>query len=191
LTGKINDVGAYTRTNIPISYRAGIEIESNFIISEKLQFLNNIALSTNKVRNFTEFYDDYDAGGQKTNFYNSSNIAFSPAIVENATLSYKPFDQTEIRLNSKYVSRQYLDNTSRKDRSIAPFFAQDILINHIFKTKSISSIELLFQVNNIWNKLYAPNGYTFSYLFNNQMSINNYYYPMAERNIMVGLNINL
>jgi iron complex outermembrane receptor protein len=191
LTGKINDVGAYTRTNIPVSYRAGIEIESNFIISEKIQFLNNIALSSNKVKNFTEYYDDYDAGGQKTNFYSSSTIAFSPAIVENATLSYKPFEQTEVRLNSKYVSRQYLDNTSRIDRSLAPFFVQDIMVNHIFKTKSISSIELLFQVNNIWNKLYAPNGYTFSYLFNNQMSINNYYYPMAERNVMIGLNINL
>lgn len=191
LTGKINDVGAYTRTNIPVSYRAGLEIESNFIINKKLQFLNNIALSSNKVKNFTEYYDDYDAGGQKTNFYTSANIAFSPAIVENATLSYKPFEKTEIRLNSKYVSRQYLDNTSRIDRSIAPFFVQDLMVNHIFKTKSISSIELLFQVNNIWNKLYAPNGYTFSYLFNNQVSINNYYYPMAERNIMIGLNINL
>lgn len=190
LTGKINDVGAYTRTNIPVSYRAGIEIESNFIINDKLQFNNNIALSRNKVKQFTEYYDDYDAGGQKTNFYNNADIAYSPAIVENATLSYKPFTNTEIRLNSKYVSRQYLDNTSRKDRSLDPFFIQDLIINQIFKPKGLSSIELILQVNNLWNKLYAPNGYTFSYLFNNQLSINNYYYPMAERNLMVGLNIN-
>ncbi len=27
LTGKINDVGAYTRTNIPNSYRTGIELQ--------------------------------------------------------------------------------------------------------------------------------------------------------------------
>lgn len=190
LTGEINDVGAYTRTNIPVSYRAGIEIESNFIINEKLQFNNNIALSRNKVNQFTEYYDDYDAGGQKTNLYKNPDIAFSPAVVENATLSYKPFSNTEIRLNSKYVSRQYLDNTSRKDRSIDPFFIQDLIINQVFKPKGISSIELILQVNNLWNKLYAPNGYTFSYLFNNQVSINNYYYPMAERNIMLGLNIN-
>lgn len=190
LTGKINDVGAYTRTNIPISYRAGIEIESNFIISKQLQFLNNIALSSNKVKNYTEYYDDYDAGGQKTNFYENSTIAFSPAVVENATLSYKPFENTEIRLNSKYVSRQYLDNTSRKDRSIDAFFVQDIVVNQIIRTKKLSSIEFIFQINNIWNKLYAPNGYTFSYQFNNQISINNYYYPMAERNVMFGLNIN-
>ena len=190
LTGKINDVGAYTRTNIPVSYRTGIEIESNFIISDKLQFNNNIALSRNKVRQFTEYYDDYDAGGQKTNFYSNADIAYSPAVVENATLSYKPFANTEIRLNSKYVSRQYLDNTSRKDRSLDPFFVQDLIINQVFKPKGLSSIELILQVNNLWNNLYAPNGYTFSYLFNNQVSINNYYYPMAERNLMVGLNIN-
>ena len=29
LTGKINDVGAYTRTNIPNSYRMGIELQGN------------------------------------------------------------------------------------------------------------------------------------------------------------------
>ena len=190
LTGKINDVGAYTRTNIPVSFRAGIEIESNFIINDKLQFNNNIALSRNKVKQFTEYYDDYDAGGQKTNFYSDADIAFSPAVVENATLSYKPFANTEIRLNSKYVSRQYLDNTSRKDRSIDPFFIQDLILNHVFKPKGFSSIELILQINNLWNKLFAPNGYTFSYIFNNQVSINNYYYPMAERNLMVGLNIN-
>ena len=32
LTGKINDVGAYTRTNIPKSYRAGIELQGGYHI---------------------------------------------------------------------------------------------------------------------------------------------------------------
>ncbi|MEY4629844.1 MAG: hypothetical protein RLZZ595_2170, partial [Bacteroidota bacterium] len=137
-----------------------------------------------------DYYDDYDAGGQKTTFYAGSNLAFSPAVVENVSISYKPFSNTEIRLNSKYVDRQFLDNTSRKDRSLAPYFTQDILVNHIFKLKKISSIELLAQINNIWNKRYAPNGYTYSYLYNGEVSRNNYYYPMAERNFMLGINVN-
>jgi len=190
LTGKINDVGAYTRSNIPTSFRTGLEIEFNYILSEKLQINNNIAISSNKIKNYTDYYDDYDAGGQKTTFYAGSNLAFSPAVVENASISYRPFSNTEIRLNSKYVDRQYLDNTSRKDRSLAPYFTQDILVNHIFKLKKISSIELLAQINNIWNKRYAPNGYTYSYLYNGEVSRNNYYYPMAERNFMLGINVN-
>lgn len=190
LTGKINDVGAYTRSNIPTSFRTGLEIEFNYILSEKLQINNNIAISSNKIKNYTDYYDDYDAGGQKTTFYAGSNLAFSPAVVENASISYRPFSNTEIRLNSKYVDRQYLDNTSRKDRSLAPYFTQDILVNRIFKLKKISSIELLAQINNIWNKSYAPNGYTYSYLYNGEVSRNNYYYPMAERNFMLGINVN-
>ena len=34
LTGKINDVGAYTRTNIPESYRAGIELQGVYKFSK-------------------------------------------------------------------------------------------------------------------------------------------------------------
>ena len=33
LTGQINDVGAYTRTNIPKSYRMGIELQGGVKIS--------------------------------------------------------------------------------------------------------------------------------------------------------------
>ena len=33
LTGKINDVGAYTRTNIPNSYRAGIELQGGYVFN--------------------------------------------------------------------------------------------------------------------------------------------------------------
>ena len=36
LTGKINDVGAYTRTNIPKSYRMGIELQGSY----KIQFMD-------------------------------------------------------------------------------------------------------------------------------------------------------
>ncbi|MEY3819575.1 MAG: hypothetical protein RLZZ425_1048, partial [Bacteroidota bacterium] len=35
LTGKINDVGAYTRTNVPKSYRAGIELQFKYALNKK------------------------------------------------------------------------------------------------------------------------------------------------------------
>ena len=69
LTGKINDVGAYTRTNIAASYRAGVELQTNFIITKKLNIAANVTMSENRVKDFTEYIDDYDNGGQLTNFY--------------------------------------------------------------------------------------------------------------------------
>ncbi len=190
LTGKINDVGAYTRTNIPSSYRTGFELETVLSIFDWLEFNNNIALSENKLKNHKEYYDDYDAGGQKSSSYEKSNIAFSPSVVENATLTFKLPKNIEARLISKYVGRQYLDNTSRKDRSLAPYHVQDLVFNCTINPKKMKSIELILQLNNIWNKLYAPNGYTYSYKYGGELVKNNYYYPMAERNLMVGLNMN-
>ena len=69
LSGQINDVGAYTRTNIPKSYRAGIELQGNIKFNSRVNATANLAISKNKVQNFTEYIDDYDNGGQKTNTF--------------------------------------------------------------------------------------------------------------------------
>ena len=189
LTGRINDVGAYTRSNIPNSYRLGIEIENSSIITKWLKIMGNISLSENKILDFTDYYDDYDEGNQKNTFYSKANISFSPSIVGSSTISLNITKQAQINLISKYVGRQYLDNTSRKDRSLNPYFVQDLQVNHQFNLKNLKSTELIFQVNNIWNKRYEPNGYTYTYKYEGMIYKNNYYYPMATTNFMLGLNI--
>ena len=50
LTGKINDVGAYTRTNIPNSYRTGIELQGAVQSATWFKAAANFTLSKNKVR---------------------------------------------------------------------------------------------------------------------------------------------
>lgn len=191
LTGRINDVGAYTRTNIAKSFRRGIELEGSYSFKPWLQLTSNLALSQNKIQSFTEYYDDYDNGGQKTNLFTSTNIAFSPAIVNNTILSASIMKKTELRWIAKYVSRQYLDNTSRKYRSLDPYLVNDLQINRTFSLKNGTAVSTVIQVNNLFNKRYAPNGYTYSYYYGGNIINNNYFYPMAERNWMIGLNISL
>ena len=48
LTGKVNDVGSYTRSNIKESYRTGIEIEAAVQFYQKLVLQGNFTLSENK-----------------------------------------------------------------------------------------------------------------------------------------------
>jgi iron complex outermembrane receptor protein len=189
LMGKVNDVGAYTRTNIPNSFRTGIELELNLAATKWMQISNNLALSRNKIRNFTDYIDDYASGNQMATQYENTDIAFSPSLVNNTTVSLDILKNLEVNWNTKYVGRQYLDNTSRKNRSLDPFLVQDIAFNWTIPMKNLKSLELIGQINNIWNTLYAPNGYTYSYFYGRTESINNFYYPMAERNFMVGLNI--
>ncbi len=45
LTGQINDVGSYTHTNTPESFRRGIELSASVNITSKLQLSGNVMLS--------------------------------------------------------------------------------------------------------------------------------------------------
>ena len=191
LTGKVNDVGAYTRSNIPKSYRVGIELEGSIKLNPWINAAANIALSRNKVENFTEYIDDYDNGGQKTISYTSATIAFSPAVVSGATINFLPFKNTEFSLLSKYVSKQYLDNTENKSRALNSFFVQDIRTIYTLKKKWLKEASIIAQVNNIFSRKYEPNGYTYSYFAGGETITENYYFPMAVINFMMGINIRL
>src|SRR5437868_803101 len=90
LTGKINDVGAYTRTNIPDSYRAGIELQGTYQANKYFNAAANLTLSENKIKNFTEYIDDYDNGGQQTKYYSKTDISFSPSVIAGASLNFLP-----------------------------------------------------------------------------------------------------
>ena len=189
LTGRINDVGAYTRTNIPNSYRLGLELMASHRPSEKIDIKGNFTLSDNRIIGLTAFYDDYDNGGQIKETFDRSVIAFSPAMIGAVTLNVRPTKQTEISLPAKYVSRQYLDNTGRKSRSLDPYFVQDLHLTWKPEIRGALNTAIRLQVNNLFDVRYEPNGYTFSYMAGGAMTTENYYFPMAGRNLMIGLSI--
>ena len=191
LTGKINDVGAYTRTNIDNSYRLGFELHGGTTINQWLKAAANLTLSRNKLKEFNEFIDDYDNGGQVVNKYKESDLSFSPAILGAATITITPVQKLNIDFLSKYVGSQYLDNTSDKARQLDAFYTQDIRASYSFSKEWIRNMDLVFQVNNVFSKKYEPNGYTFSYVYGGQLTTENYYFPMAGINWTVGLNIRL
>jgi iron complex outermembrane receptor protein len=189
LTGMINDVGAYARTNIPESYRAGVELSGRWKPADCFDVQGNLTASDNRIMGYSAYYDDYDNGGQKIEPFDKTTISFSPSLTGAASLNLRPIPRTEISLLSKYVSRQYLDNTGRESRSLDPYYLQDILVTWKPTVKIAGEVALTLQVNNIFNKRYEPNGYTFSYIYGGSMTTENFYYPMAGTNVMVGLSL--
>lgn len=190
LTGKVNDVGAYTRTNADFSYRTGFELQANWQLSTKWKLTGNLTCSENRILNFTEYIDDYDNGGQITRNYSRTPIGFSPALVGGTQLSHIPMKGLELTLSNRYVSRQYLDNTGQKSRSIDPYFVQDFRIAADLPNRIFPQTLLTLQVNNLFNNLYVSNGYTFSYVYGGLVT-ENYFFPMAPLNIMAGFTIGL
>lgn len=189
LTGKINDVGAYTRTNIPTSYRAGIELQGKAKITHWVSVAANLTLSQNKIKDFTEYIDDYDNGGQQTKFYPKTDISFSPSVIAGGSINFIPVKNGEISFINKYVGRQYLDNTSQRSRSLNPYCLQDIRLSYLLEKKIFKETNIIVQLNNVFNKKYEPNGYSFSYIYGGSLTTENYYFPMAGFNFMLGVNL--
>jgi iron complex outermembrane receptor protein len=189
LTGKINDVGAYTRMNVPNSYRLGIELMNTTILTSTLQLSSNLTFSRNKIKSFTEFIDNYDTGGQDAITRNNTDIAFSPNFIAAATLAYKPVKKCTIELHTKWVGNQYLDNTSLQERSLNAFANQDISASYEFAKKTSRSFLLTARINNISNQEYIPNGYSYAYVYGGETITANGYYPMATINYLIGITI--
>lgn len=189
LTGKINDVGAYTRINVPNSYRLGAELQGTIVIKKWLDVSANLTLSSNKIASFTEYIDDYDNNKQEVIQHVNTGIAFSPSITAGGNVNFKPLANLECSLLHKYIGEQFLDNTENHNRSLRPYFLQDLQVNYTVKNRLFNSVVVKVQLNNIWNKKYEPNGYTYSYMAGGSLNTENFYYPMAGTNFMLGLNL--
>ena len=189
LTGKVNDVGEYIRQNVKKSYRYGLEMDTKAQINNRLSWNLTASLSANRIKNFTEFLDDYDNGGQIIRNYENTALAFSPSFIGSNEFSFLPFKKTEIALISKYVSEQFLDNTSNSERKLDAFFVNDLRLRYNTSFNGLKNIGLTLLVNNIFSELYEANGYTFSYMYGGKFTTENFYYPHATRNFLLSLSL--
>jgi iron complex outermembrane recepter protein len=188
LTGQVNDVGNSIRVNVPNSYRAGIELEGALALSQQWRWNANATFSQNKIANFTEYVVDYDNGGYQEINHGKTDISFSPNVIAASQLSYIPAKSVELALLTKYVGKQYLDNTSNENRTLDPYLTNDLRFTWTLTPTWAKEVRIKALVNNILGEQYESNGYTFGYIYGGRVQ-ENFYYPQAGRNFMVGLDL--
>lgn len=189
-TGELNDVGSPLRTNIKDSYRTGVELAGAINLNDFIEVSSNIALSKNKIRNFTEYlytYDaDYNVEAVTEVNHKSTDIAFSPAVVSAHKLEVQPVKGLKAAVLYKTVGKQYLDNTSSDDRKIDAYQVMDLRLRYTLKPNFMKELEFALLVNNLLNKEYVANGYTWTELYTGDQNRYDYkyYYPQATRNYL-------
>lgn len=188
LTGQLNDVGNAIKTNAPKSYRTGIELETAVALHKKWRWGANVTLSQNKIHSFTEYIFDYDINDYYQVQHGKTDISFSPNVIAGSQLSYTPIPALEITWLSKFVGKQYLDNTSSEDRIIKSYNTNDIRIKWDVKTNWSKGISLTLLVNNVLNEWYSSNGFTYGYRAGGHVQ-ENFYYPQAGRNFLAGVSL--
>ena len=194
-TGEVNDVGAYIRENVKKSRRFGVEFTS--VLNTKDFYVNSsLSLSRNLVYNFNETLYDYGADFSQYNIienkYVITDLAFSPGVLLNNHFEWKANKFLSFILNSKYVGKQYLDNTSNEKRVLKDFLINDFKIQTNLTNNVFNNLFFKIEINNIFNVKYSSNGYTFGYYGGMDYEVReNYFYPQATRNIMFSVSIEI
>lgn len=218
LTGKLNDVGNPIKANVPASYRTGIELSGayHFVLKHNhaaklvpnnlFSIEGNITYSLNRIIEFDEYIYTYDEDYAPIDTltqiitHSNSTIAFSPSVTASLSFSIRPLKGVELSLITKAVSKQYLDNTANENRSLKAYTYTNLRASYQLPLKRTDKeIKFTLLCNNIFNRLFENNGYTYSERytytdeFNQQQvtptSTYNYYYPQAGFNFLLGINV--
>lgn len=190
LTGELDQVGFPIRQNSGDSYRLGLEVDATIKISDKFLARPNVAISTNKNKDFIAQRD-----GELVNL-GTTNISFSPDLVAGNAITYAPTDNLNFTFFSKYVGEQYLGNIDAESSKLNSYFTNDLNAQYIIEGFSIvKSIVLTAQVNNIFDERYENNGFFFSFDVPNDAGTGvttidgTGFYPQAGINFLVGATI--
>ena len=192
LTGALDDVGSPIRENSGKSYRTGIELESVYKATNKLNISANISFSENKNVDYKTNYN-----GVITD-WGDTDISFSPNVISSAGIQFSASQDLTFTLLNKFVGNQYMSNTESNISRLSSYSTTDLNILYTIKNSAyFSEIIVTAMINNIFNKEYVSNGYYYTYddTWSDPNLITTIegtgYYPQAKRNFLLGLTFKL
>ena len=189
LTGEINEVGAPILTNVSKSYRQGVEFETSFKVLNNLNCNANLTLSKNIIPEYTDFTDDWDNYGQVQMILRNKIISFSPSIIAGSVIDYYPLNNFQVNFSTKYVGKQYIDNTQNSERMLNGYLVQNISFLYSIKNKIFKELTCQLVVNNLFDKKYETNAWVYKYIEGGTQHVMDGYFPQAGINYMFKIGI--
>ncbi len=195
LTGELNDVGAALRTNVPRSYRAGLELTWALRPVRRLLWKGNATWSRNRILDLVEYVDDWDSGGQQAVRYTETPIAFSPEWIAGSELAFTLWDKTDrgradIAWVTKFVGEQFLDNSGSAARRLDAFVVNDLRLNaSLHRLFRIPTIDLTLTVRNVLSEQYENNGWSYSFIEGGTRHELVGLYPQAPIHVLGGVTV--
>lgn len=190
LTGKVNDVGSPIRENVPNSYRAGVELMAGVNLFNNLKWEGNLTLSQNKINNFTLLVETYDLiNGKFKNFemreykLGTTRISYSPDVIGSSQFSLEAAKNLRLVFVSKYVGKQYYDNSENANRMLKAYFVNNLRAEYTFSMVGLKDVTFQMGVNNLFDEKYIANAWIYRAEFRNAPDyIEDGLFPQATRN---------
>jgi len=183
LTGDVNNSGAFIRENVGQSYRIGMEFSFSTALTERLFWNINSTISSNRVLDYVEEFENF------TIEHGDTDISFSPSLIAANTFMYRLDQGVEFELSTKFVGKQFLDNTSNEDRSLPAYSFSNLRIGYDWDPNFLGKVKLNAVIYNMFDARFSANGYTFSYAVGEEIITENFLYPQAGIHFMLGANV--
>jgi len=157
----------------------------------------NTTLSKNIIKDYTNYLDvynnptDWTPLAQEKEEFGETTISFSPSVIGYGKVSFIPFDNCTFSWISKYVGKQYIDNTQSSERMLDAYWVNNLSVGYKLALKGTKSVLLQCMVNNILNESYISNAWIYRAKFADSSPdyIEDGYYPQVTRNFLVRLGI--
>lgn len=196
-SGQLDRFGQPVTGNIDKTLHRGIELTASVKTVSGFQIIANATFSDNIIEKGNTFIRYRNSEGQRVVFpldISGNKIGGFPSFMANGLIRYQNYGMN-LQLTGKYVGKYFTDNYDKylyaylenyprfvdyTDNNFDPYFVMNFYGSYEFQIfNSLSPTKIFFQVNNVFNKLYA------SY------AIGKEFYPAAERNFLVGIQLGL
>ncbi len=184
--GQLNIFGDPVTGNMDKTIHAGVELSARYAPLQHVTITANATFSRNYISDGKTYFDNVETD------LSGNTLGGFPSVLANLILSYnrKTFGASFFL---KYVGEYYSDNYDENaksyyekgyinydDNKVDPYFVANFIGYYAFSLgEQMPSLKLTLQVNNIFDKLYA------------QYAVGKEFFPAAERNVLLGLKVEL
>jgi iron complex outermembrane receptor protein len=147
----------------------------------------NATFSQNKVKDFTEFVDNWDTGAQEVFERGTTDIAFSPNIIAFGRLTWGASQNfardglgLSVALAGKHVGRQFMDNTSNENTMLPAYNTVEAQLRYVLRPSFCKELSLNLLVQNLLDARFSSNAWTYRYIYSEDTTADD---PYARREI--------
>ena len=188
-SGELDQTGDPLMVNVDKSYRAGIELSFAYRPVRFFTWHINGGFSLNKVLDYTHYTEDWENGGYVAEELGNTPIAYSPNVVLGNDFTFTPLKDFNISLITKFVSKQYLDNSGDETYILKPYSYTNLRLSYTFHFNGLKDLELFLNVNNLFNAKYETNAAVYTGYYGGERLYDPYYFPQAGINLLGGLRL--
>ena len=189
-TGMVNDGSDALNTNVPDSYRRGVELSASWRATGWFTVGANATFSQNRIESYVDALKDSPTYGKELG---DMTIAYSPDVIANAFLNFH-HRGFEAVFHTQHVGKQYFTNNENDALSLDAYCVTNLNLAYTFRTRSARSVRLGLLINNLFNAEYESNGYGYSYMdtWSGPAPVRideAYYFPQAPLNVLANVTV--